>query len=211
MVDQGEKGYCVVATAERVLRYYGVHVDENELAQLANTSANGGTSVAAMTEVLKKLTARLKIRVRTIDETTVHDMLALIADYNRLAKLRKASIIAPPGQMIDVAGVYGEMNPAVLRETRGKNRSGLSSFERKVKASVDKGIPVLWSVMLGIVPEARVNIPKPDGHMRLIVGYNEKSKEIVFSDTWGMGNEAKRMPATDAWTITTGMATIEPL
>lgn len=49
MVDQGPKGYCVVASAERVLRYYGVRVDENELAQLANTSSEGGTSFDAMT------------------------------------------------------------------------------------------------------------------------------------------------------------------
>jgi hypothetical protein len=33
MVDQGQKGYCVVASAERVMRYYGSKVDENELAR----------------------------------------------------------------------------------------------------------------------------------------------------------------------------------
>ena len=42
MVDQGQKGYCVVATAERVMRYYGVQVDEHELAELANSSATAG-------------------------------------------------------------------------------------------------------------------------------------------------------------------------
>jgi hypothetical protein len=35
MVDQGEKGYCVVASVERVLRYYGATVDQHELAQVA--------------------------------------------------------------------------------------------------------------------------------------------------------------------------------
>jgi len=72
MVDQGEKGYCVVATVERVLRYYGVRVDANELAQLAGSSASEGTSVTAMTESLKKLTARFKIRVRTLIEFEGH-------------------------------------------------------------------------------------------------------------------------------------------
>ena len=49
MVDQGEKGYCVTAATERVLRYYGVDVDQNELAQVANTTAAMGTSTEAMT------------------------------------------------------------------------------------------------------------------------------------------------------------------
>jgi hypothetical protein len=41
MVDQGEKGYCVVASVERVLRYYGGTVDQHELAQIANSDAAG--------------------------------------------------------------------------------------------------------------------------------------------------------------------------
>jgi hypothetical protein len=48
MVDQGEKGYCVVASLERVLRYYGAAVDQHELAQLANSDGNAGTSMDAM-------------------------------------------------------------------------------------------------------------------------------------------------------------------
>ena len=44
MVDQGQKGYCVVATAARIFAYYGMdYVDQHELASLANTSADGGT------------------------------------------------------------------------------------------------------------------------------------------------------------------------
>ena len=211
MVDQGEKGFCVVAATERVLRYYGLRVDENELAQLSNASNVRGTDTATITEVLKSLTSRLKIRVRTLDEINVQGVLALIAEYNRAAKLRKTNVVIVPQGNINVAKVYGEMNPALLREIRGKNRTGISSFERKVKTAVDKGIPVLWSVMLGIVPEEHLNLQRAGGHMRLIIGYNEKSKEIIFSDTWGIGHESKRMPLSDAWTVTTGMATVESL
>jgi len=210
MVDQGEKGYCVVASAERVLRYYGVRVDENELAQLANTSSEGGTSFDAMTGTLKKLTARLKIRVRTVDETNVHGLLAMIADYNRLASVKKTKPVPPAGHMIDVAALYGEMDPAVFREMRAKNHAAMTSFEHKVKMHVDKGVPLLWTVMLGIVPEPHVKAPQPAGHMRVIIGYNEKKKEIVYSDSWGMGNESKRMALADAWAINTGLTTIEP-
>ena len=59
MVDQGEKGYCVVAATERVMRYYGDKVDENELAQVANTKTSGGTSSEGMVDALKKLSCLL--------------------------------------------------------------------------------------------------------------------------------------------------------
>ena len=39
MVDQGQKGYCAAASAERVLRYYGVEIDEHQVAEAAGTTA----------------------------------------------------------------------------------------------------------------------------------------------------------------------------
>jgi hypothetical protein len=192
-----------------VLRYYGIRTDENELAQLANSSASAGTSVPAMTESLKKLTARLKIRVRTLDEVTSASLSALVADYNRVAKQSKAQEV-DMGSSTSMQELYSQMKPEVLRLARTKNRSALSGFERKVQTHIDKGIPVLWSVMLGVVPEDRLQLKKPGGHMRLIIGYNEKSGEIIYSDSWGLGHESKRMPTGDAWSITLGMATIEP-
>ena len=51
----------------------------------------------------------------------------------------------------------------------------------------------------------------PLQHMRLVIGYNEQNAEILYSDSWGPGHELKRMPAADAWAITTGISTVEPL
>lgn len=205
MVDQGEKGYCVVATAERVLRYYGIKADEHELAQLANSSASEGTSVRAMTESLKKLTARLKIRVRTIYEI---DFRALIDDYAKAAKRAKESGIN--SDVREVSQLYSQMKPDILRDARTKSPSALAGFNRHVKTRIDTGIPILWSVTLGVLPDGS-KASKPGGHMRLIIGYNDKTEEILFSDSWGMGHELKRMPAADAWSITHSMATVEPL
>ena len=73
MVDQGQKGYCVVASTERVMRYYGSDVDANELAQVANSSASGGTSLGSMRDAMKKLTARLKIRTRELEKTDMKE------------------------------------------------------------------------------------------------------------------------------------------
>ena len=210
MVDQGQKGYCVVAATERVLRYYGDQVDENELAQVANTSSGGGTSADAMVDSLKKLSARLKIRVREVEKFEIREILQLIAEYNRMAKHDNKPPLRDQGHMIDVGEMYREMDTDVLREARTKNKSDLHRFQREVQAHIDQGIPLLWTVSLGKVPEP--GIPQnAGGHMRLIIGYNTSKDEILFSDSWGAGHELKRMAAADAWTITNGTMSIEPL
>ena len=209
MVDQGQKGYCVVASAERVMRYYGGSVDQQELAQVANTSTAGGTSSDAMFDALKKLSARLKVRVREVEKSDIKDLLKLMADYNRAAKKANAPLIPDQGRMIDVGEVYNVMDTAVLKEIRTKNKADLGRFQRTVQAHIEEGTPLLWTVMLGKIPEK--GIPQnAGGHMRLIIGYNPKTEEILYSDSWGAGHELKRMPTADAWTMTTGAMSIEP-
>lgn len=210
MVDQGQKGYCVVAATERVMRYYGTQVDQQELAQVANTATEGGTSSDAMLDALKKLSARLKVRVREVEKFDVKELLKLMADYNLAAKRAKTTPIPDQGRMINVKEVYDSMNVDLLREVRTKNKSDLHRFQRAVQAHIDQGIPLLWTVMLGKVAEP--HIPQnAGGHMRLIIGYNNAKDEILFSDSWGAGHELKRMSTTDAWTITNGTMSIEPL
>lgn len=210
MVDQGQKGYCVVASAERVMRYYGAQVDANELAQIANSDAEGGTSYQAMFNALKKVGARLKVRVRSHEELTVKGILELIKDYNRAAKKAGFGEIPDPGLFIDMGLIYQQMKFEPLKEARTRNRADLGRFQRDLQQHVDQGIPLLWSVQLGMVKEP--GIPQnAGGHMRLIIGYNLKTSEVIFSDSWGAGHEQKRMAIADAWTITTGLASIEPL
>jgi hypothetical protein len=209
MVDQGQKGYCVVASAERVMRYYGNSVDQQELAQVANSSASEGTSFNAMFDALKKLSARLKVRVREVEKSDIKDILKMMTDYNRAAKKASAPLIPDQGNTIRLDEVYGAMDAAVFKEVRTKSKGDLDRFQRSVQTHINEGTPLLWTVMLGKVPEK--GIPQAaGGHMRLIIGYNSKTAEILYSDSWGAGHELKRMPAADAWTITTGAMSIEP-
>jgi hypothetical protein len=210
MVDQGEKGYCVVATAERVMRYYGVPVDENELAELANSSASAGTSNDAMFDSLKKLSQRLRVKIRPIERLDVRQILDLISEYNRKARREHAPEIPDQGPMLNVQRIYTAMKPDLLKEARTHNKAEVDRFQQIVQDHIDQGIPVLWSVMLGIMPEEKA--PKGiGGHMRLIIGYNSGTNEILYSDSWGPGHELKRMPADNAWTMTMAMDSIEPI
>lgn len=210
MVDQGEKGYCVVATAERVMRYYGVPVDENELAELANSSSSAGTSNEAMFDSLKRLSQRLRVKIRPIERMDVRQLLGLITEYNRLARRGRQAEIPDQGPTLNLQQIYTAMKPDLLKQARTHNKAEVDRFRHMVQDHIDQGIPVLWSVMLGVLPETKA--PKGiGGHMRLIVGYNADTNEILYSDSWGPGHELKRMPAGNAWTMTTSMDSIEPI
>jgi hypothetical protein len=134
----------------------------------------------------------------------------MIKDYNRAAKRAKAPEIPDPGNYIDLGRILSAMNYEVLKDARSKSKSEMGRFQRSVQAHIDAGIPLLWSVRLGLYEEK--GIPQDaGGHMRLIIGYNPTKQEILFSDSWGARHELKRMPLLDAWTITMGLTTVEPM
>ncbi len=211
MVDQGQKGYCVVASVERVMRYYGAEVDQHELAQIANSDSSKGTSMDAMLGSLKKLTARLGVKTKAIYDWNIADFLKMVDDYNRATKRGK---LAPEVQLgsrvIDVDEVFAQIKPEIYKEVRMKKTADFGKFQREIQRSIDEGVPLLWSVRLGLVKEKE--IPQAvGGHMRLIIGYNLTTREILYSDSWGMGHEEKRMALDDAWTITNGLTSLQPL
>jgi hypothetical protein len=75
---------------------------------------------------------------------------------------------------------------------------------------IEKGVPLMWSVQLGLFKEG--DLPQSfGGHMRLIIGYNPKTSEVLFSDSWGAAHALKRMPMDEARTMTTGLYYIEPM
>ena len=101
------------------------------------------------------------------------------------------------------------MKPKVVKKMRMKDFRW-KKFMTGVKTQVDLGIPVFWGVTLGLFPEP--GLPQTaGGHMRLIIGYNDRKNEILYSDSWGAGHELKRMPAEWAWTITHSLMYMKPL
>lgn len=212
MVDQGPKGYCAVATTERVFRYYGLAVDQHELAQIANTGSGGGTSPTEMLEALNKIEGRMKVRVRAVQKFDFKEFLAMVEDYNREAKRKDKKVIdLGGGGVIDLGDVYSAMDGECLKEAKTtKDKSGYGRFQRAVADGIDKGVPLMWSVQLGLFKEG--DLPQNSGgHMRLIIGYNAKTGEVLYSDSWGAEHALKRMPGDQACTITTGLYYIEPM
>ena len=227
MVDQGKKGYCAAAASERVLRYYGVEVDEHEIAQAAGTSAEGGTSTRGMKDSVQAIGRKYKLGTtvsygdfeKPVLER-IEGLVKEVANYNKTAKkLKKKEItddvyITHHGNVTSYnpMAVDQAMDPEVLLEMKvnGPQKSKYTKFMKDVRDQVNTGIPLFWGVTLGTYPEPE--IPQANGgHMRLIIGYNDKKKEILYTDTWGAGHELKRMPADWAWTISHCLMYMKPL
>ncbi|MFZ4765649.1 MAG: C39 family peptidase [Roseimicrobium sp.] len=174
MVDQGDKGYCVVAACQRLFSYLRIPVDQHELAQIAGSDATRGTNSQEIDDTLKKIDSRFKVK------------------YKPLAYRYTSGRLGVP---------YGNR----------VNDVDADKFTKSVEDYTSKGIPMLWALELGRFPEEPANAAQAvGGHMRLIIGANSKTGDVLFTDSWGAGHELKRMKMGDAYRATTALWIIEP-
>lgn len=179
MVDQGDKGYCVVATVQRVFEYYGIGADMHQIAQIAEADPKRGTSTLTMAKELDKIDYRFRTRLDTIG----------MADGGG----RLTSVEVKKGE-------YYVGDPVNERK-----------FLKEIRSHIDRGLPLLWSLELGRFPEKpQLNPQASGGHMRLIIGYNDEEKEIIFSDSWGAGHEIKRINMSNAYEASRGLFVLKP-
>ena len=204
MVDQGKRGYCVVACAERILKYYKVNVDQHMLAQVANTS-NAGTRTTDIESSMKKVGSKCNFHVKEISEYSPlvgnMNILKFVKKYNRYAK-RAGKAKVNVLRLRNYNQLFALMDEDVLVQTKiSYDKSGFRKFKMRVKASIDSGMPVLWGVTLGMIKETKIP-QNTGGHMRLITGYNNKTDEMIYSDSWGNGHDFKRISWGKAWVMT---------
>ncbi len=162
-----------------------------------------------MVNSLRKLTSRLGVKIKVIYSWDVNEILDILKDYNRAAKKDKVDELRIDGNVIDVQELLSKADPKVYREVRLKKTTDFGKFQREIARSIDEGIPLLWSVNLGLVRKEHHSIRRrPHApHHRL----RSEKNEILYSDSWGYGHEEKRMSFEDAWTITSGLYRLEPV
>lgn len=221
MVDQGHKGYCVAAVAERVLKYYGSKMDQHMLAQLTNMAEGGGAGLSDIEKAAADCASKIDVKYSKLyyndDMVNFFNFNKMINMYNMeavkakipLISIDKYSVTSEGRTLYDLSAISAAMNPDLYKKIRLKDNINFKKFQRDVTENINAGIPVLWAVKLGIIKEE--NLPQPLGmHMRLIIGYNDKEKKIVYSDSWGAGHEYKKMSWEDAWTITNFVGLFTP-
>ena len=176
---------------------------------MAGSTAEGGTSSEDLVTAVSRIARNLDLNFRKLVYMDVDKYLDLIEDYNRAARRNKT----PPfehGQMIDVSAMYHEMDLSTLRAARTARSADVRRFFDNVQDYVRMGIPLIWGVELGLVGENPELPQAAGGHMRLIIGANPRTSEILYSDSWGSAHALKRMNLDDAWTITTGLYVMLP-
>ena len=157
MVDQGEKGYCAVATAERLLRYYGIAVDSHDLADAAGTGKGGGTTWSGMCAAVERTAGRNQRRFRALGGAV---------------SARSAGRYIDKGiPLIWGLFVTAEIEAVAHRRAEARTQTPAKEWAQRLKAQ--RG------------DTRRVKPDTAGGHMRLIVGYNEQTGEIAYSDSWG--------------------------
>jgi hypothetical protein len=202
MVDQGKKGYCACAATARILNYYGRDIDQHDIAKLAMTSSMG-TQPEDLQKALKNISAKLRLNFSTLVKCYLgndRDIKRFVKKLQSAYKKHDYNFNIRNLKINELKPVFADM---ALNDARYKD------FKRGIIRSINLGRPLAWALYLGIVPEPE--IPQASGgHMRLIIGYNEVTEEIYYSDTWGAGHEKKTMDMISAFWVSAALWEIRP-
>ena len=177
MVNQGPKGYCVPATWERAMRYMAIPADMYVLAMAGDTEAGGGTSVAAIVNGAREAIVR---GGRRLDSETGKPSVRTVEKYiNRGLPLMWA--------MYSMDSVNADLN------SRMGQRKEMSDPEE-------------WKKMIEPARKAakKIGVDPGQGHVCMIIGYNEKTGEIAVSDSWGPRFAERWMTEEEAAAVTQG-------
>jgi hypothetical protein len=170
MVDQGPKGYCVPATAERAMRYLGVPADMYVLAMAGGTTPGGGTVVNVLLEAVGK---DIKRKGRSFDAWTGP------------IKMKEVAKHIDKGVPI-IWGIYSTTEWNATANERTQTRAQTTDW-------------AAWkSQMDEVNKNAALAKDREKGHVVLIIGYNPETNEIAFSDSWGERFKERWMTLAEA-------------
>lgn len=172
MINQGPKGYCVPATYERVLRYLGMTVDMYSLALIGGTRKGGGTRLDLINDAIHGIVQRTGRQVRGGLKLQTSDLKRWIG-----------------------AGI--PLLWSVFVDPEIEQSSDALTAERQGVTLED------WKPRLAKYPAPRNLKPDPAAaHVRLIIGFNEATQEIAYSDSWGDAARERWMTLAMARAIT---------
>ncbi|MDA8824116.1 hypothetical protein N9N41_06420 [Opitutales bacterium] len=159
MVDQGPKGYCVPATFERCMRYMEVPADMYLLAMVGSTGLGGGTHTPTLVESVQK---EVWSAGRTFKPLKGHPSI------KELIRFIDSGIPV-------LWGLHSTDQFNQIANQRTKARMGVDAVSwRKV---IQKAAKEIKDYPKPHISEAR--------HICIIHGYNKKTGEIAFTDSWG--------------------------
>ncbi len=212
MVQLGPKSNPLSVITERTLRYFGVNFDQYQAGQVGDSfAAATGNNVTGLRDSLKKIAQKFGLRLVVLQDLEFRDFQRLVQDYNHTAVAAHESKVTLEAAGNDVCRLYWNMNLDLLRTAKIKHTADFTRFKAEVTKQIELGVPLIWHVMMGKIPEPGLNVTGSCVFLpRLIVGYNAKTGELLLSDGFGVGNECKRIKWEDAWAIGLSLYVIKP-
>lgn len=170
MVDQGPKGYCVPATAERAMRFMGVPADMYVLANAGGTGYGGGTSVDLLLQGVGRL---IRTKSRSFDS------------WDGEMKLKEIERYINKGIPV-IWALYSTKEFNDTANKRTTDRKQVTDWAQ-------------WKAQVTSESAAN-SLPKDKetAHVALIVGFNKTTGEIAFSDSWGERFKERWITAAEA-------------
>jgi hypothetical protein len=166
MVDQGPKGYCVPATFERSMRTMGIEADMYLLAMVGQSSAGGGTVVEILLENVKSAVYRKGRRTRE--------------DEIKQLRIR------------DIKRYIDQGTPVMWTMFSVEDYNDIADANTESRASESKvAAKEIEAKATEVAAKAK---PESNGHLCMIIGYNEITNEIAVSDSWGPHFELRWVP-----------------
>ncbi|MGI5869804.1 MAG: hypothetical protein ACOX9C_10235 [Kiritimatiellia bacterium] len=198
---QAGRSHCAPATMAAALNYHGIATDQRALTNAVGRTSETGTDVESMLEQVTPLSAKHGLQVETLIGFDYARYRHTILAYNRLArKAGRKRLWFMEQEPLDLAKTFARADIDLLRQTFGRRER--AAFRSFVRDTIDADAPLIWGVVLGIAHEPELPEQSRGGHLRLIIGYNAKTDEILYADPWGPGHALKRMPQADALAIT---------
>ena len=186
MVDQGPKGYCVPATWERYLRYLGIQADMYVLALAGQTKIGGGTSANLMFESVEALARRNGRRFEQLTMPMTSPSLAKFIDKGF--------------PLMWCIFVDLELEKTITARAKERTKTtDWNAWQDKLKSA--RNVPKIGPRHIkssADTPDMEVN----NAHMRMIIGYNPRTKEAAISDSWGKHAEERWITFEEAQAMT---------
>lgn len=160
MVNQGPKGYCAPATFERAMSYMQVPADMYLLATAA-TAAGGGTNTYKLAEDCKRI---IRSKARRIKDLNLEKDL----NFRNVAKFIDKGV-----PILWQMRSLEEYNKVAVKRTKERTEiKDFAEWSREIQSEADS-------------LSGRFKSNQNNHHICLIIGYNEATKELAVSDSWG--------------------------
>lgn len=184
------------ASAEMLFSYLKMPIDQREIAATMSAELPSNGPFHTLRTSLYRLAPTNLFRRTVLREFSTESWQRLVSDYNWYARLDGKPLITPK-QALNPNRSLRKMDLTALKKARARDRS-ITAFRVGIENHVSRGLPILWGVQLGMVPENDIPLGYYDSSV-LQLPASARSQALRSSSKTGLSYREKPAPAVKAW------------